>query len=211
MIDEILPPEIQWAETFTQELDLHLWPEEEAGLGQVASKRRREFTNGRACARIALRRLGLPAVAVPRGPNREPQWPAGIVGSIAHCEGYCAAATGYGSHFATIGIDAEINSALPEGVLDEISSVGEQRLIGRLASIDRGVAWDRLLFSAKESVYKAWYPITHTWLDFEDAQIEIDPNAPNFVAILSRPGLQVFSGRWLARDGLVLTAIAARR
>ena len=31
--------------------------------------------------------------------------------------------------------------------------------------------WDRILFCAKEATYKAWFPLTHRWLGFEDAHI----------------------------------------
>lgn len=211
MINEILPQGIVCAETLKQTVNAYLFPEEESGVQDVGFSRRREFANGRGCARSALCQLGLPPVAVPRGPNREPRWPPGVVGSISHCEGYCVAATGYESSFITIGIDAEVNSPLPEGVLGEISSVSEQRRIELLSSIDPGIAWDRLLFSAKESVYKAWFPINYTWLDFEDADVEIDSTARSFIATLSRHDPRLFSGRWLVRDNLVLTAIAVLR
>jgi 4'-phosphopantetheinyl transferase EntD len=77
------------------------------------------------------------------------------------------------------------------------------------------VCWDRLLFSAKESVYKAWYPLTGRPLDFDEALIEVDPAAGSFSARLLVPGpvvagtrLAGFDGAWLAREGLVVTAIA---
>src|SRR5262249_33186078 len=77
------------------------------------------------------------------------------------------------------------------------------------------VHWDRLLFSAKESVYKAWFPLTSRWLAFEDADVTFDPVAHTFEAQLMVPGpclhgreLIGFSGRFLATRGLVLTAIA---
>jgi 4'-phosphopantetheinyl transferase EntD len=78
-----------------------------------------------------------------------------------------------------------------------------------------GVSWDRLLFSAKESVYKAWFPLTRRWLDFSEASVTVDADAETFAARLLVPAtrpdgrpLTGFTGRWLARDGLLLTAIA---
>jgi 4'-phosphopantetheinyl transferase EntD len=77
------------------------------------------------------------------------------------------------------------------------------------------VPWDTLLFSAKESVYKAWYPLTGKWLGFPDARVTIDAANGAFEARLRVPGPTVggrvltgFTGRWLARDGLLLTAVA---
>ena len=78
------------------------------------------------------------------------------------------------------------------------------------------VHWDRLLFSAKESVYKAWFPLARRWLGFEDISLEIDARTGVFAARILAPvsatdeGLpQGFSGRWAVEEGLMLTAIAA--
>jgi 4'-phosphopantetheinyl transferase EntD len=75
--------------------------------------------------------------------------------------------------------------------------------------------WDRLLFSAKESVYKAWFPLTGRWLGFEDAHLTFDPDDGTFSARIlidgattDGPPLTGFTGRYLVRDGYVLTAIA---
>jgi 4'-phosphopantetheinyl transferase EntD len=64
-------------------------------------------------------------------------------------------------------------------------------------------------------VYKAWFPLTERWLDFDEASIAVDPSAGTFSALLLVPGpilegtrLTAFAGRWLVRDGLILTAIA---
>ena len=74
--------------------------------------------------------------------------------------------------------------------------------------------WDRILFSAKESVYKAWFPIAREWMGFEDADLTLDRDG-TFAARLLKTGPEVegepltsFSGRWLADDGLIITAIA---
>jgi 4'-phosphopantetheinyl transferase EntD len=78
----------------------------------------------------------------------------------------------------------------------------------------RTPSWDRLLFSAKESVYKAWYPLVRSWLGPQEADITIEPAEGTFEArLLIAPSavrgasLGVFSGRFLARDGLILTAV----
>jgi 4'-phosphopantetheinyl transferase EntD len=76
------------------------------------------------------------------------------------------------------------------------------------------VAWGRVLFSAKESVYKAWFPLTRRWLGFEEACVSIDPADGSFTARLLVDGpvlggrrLDVFAGSWLVRDGLIVTAV----
>ena len=188
-----------------------LLPEEEPLVARAVEKRRAEFTTVRTCARRALGRLGLPPAPLLSGDKREPLWPAGVVGSLTHCAGYGAAAVAWASDLATVGIDAEPHDKLPDGVLERVSLPVEQR---ELRALPAGVHWDRLLFSAKESVYKAWFPLTGRWLGFEDA--ELVPAADGtFRAGLRVPGpvvdgvaLASFTGRWIVRDGLVITAIA---
>jgi 4'-phosphopantetheinyl transferase EntD len=115
----------------------------------------------------------------------------------------------------TIGIDAEPNAALPEGLLADIARPEELPGLRRLAMEYADVHWDRLLFSAKESVYKAWFPLAKRWLGFEDARITFDPSICAFTARLLVSGpplagrsLSGFSGTWMVSDGLIITAIA---
>lgn len=84
----------------------------------------------------------------------------------------------------------------------------------RLAALQPEVCWDRLVFSAKESVYKAWFPLTRRWLDFEEALLTLDPMNATFTAQLLVPGpvvdgreLTEFSGKWLVGSGFVVTAV----
>jgi 4'-phosphopantetheinyl transferase EntD len=127
---------------------------------------------------------------------------------------YRAAAVARTGVVASVGIDAEPNAPLPAGVLDEVSLPEERAWIEALREYDRTVHWDRLLFSAKEAVYKAWYPLTRLRLDFDEAVLSVDPFLGRFTASLLVPGprlsggrLTAFDGRWLVRDGLVVTAI----
>ncbi|WP_030740096.1 4'-phosphopantetheinyl transferase family protein [Streptomyces sp. NRRL F-5135] len=191
-----------------------LFPQERALIARAVPKRRREFTTVRFLARRALRRLG--EAPVPLLPDRRgaPSWPAGVVGSMTHCEGYRAAVVARSPRTAAVGIDAEPDAPLPEGVRDVVTLPGERARLDALAARDPRVSWDRLLFSAKESVFKVWYPLTRRELDFTEAEIEIDPSDRTFLARLLVPGpvigeLQVtqFPGRWIASRGLVATAV----
>ena len=195
-----------------------LFPQEQQLVAQAVDKRVRDFTAGRTCARHALSMLGLSPRALLCGSAREPLWPDGVIGSLTHCEGYWAAAVAPRIRLRGLGIDAEPHERLPGGVAGQVLSSLERRRIGALPE---GVCWDRLLFSAKESVYKAWYPQTGRWLGFEDAVVEPrphqadDPTTGGFVARLLVPPAQyagclpsVFSGRYAVRRGLVLTVVA---
>jgi len=212
MIERLLPPEVYSRELRGDDPGASLFAEEEALVGGSTEARRREFATARTCARQALKALGLPEAPILRGAKREPCWPEGIVGSITHCRGYRAAAVARGAVFLTLGIDAEIDEALPAGVERYVLRDEERIWLSRAPG---GVHWGRVMFSAKESVYKAWFPLTGRWLGFDDAIVRIDPRSGTFTAELLAdpgiPGLNRFSGRFLVEDGLVATAIAVPR
>jgi 4'-phosphopantetheinyl transferase EntD len=214
MIDTILPDEVIAVETRQDSANGVLFPAEVAALGRAVEKRRREFTTARACARMAFKQLGLPPVPVTTGERGEPQWPSGLVGSITHCEGYRACVVARSTDMMTIGIDAEPNAPLPAGVLLEIARSEELPWLRSLKHDVPEVHWDRLLFSAKESVYKAWYPLAKRRLGFEDAVLMVEPSTGTFRArlasgpVLKGRRLTDLSGRWLVQDGLLLTVVA---
>lgn len=236
MIEELLPDDVVVVEALSDPPEAVLFPAEEALLAQAVEKRRLEFTTVRHCARVALGRLGVPAVPILPGEHGAPQWPEGIVGSMTHCVGYRAAVVARSADVVTVGVDAEPHEALPPEVLDTVTLPEERGQLARLAATRPGVHWDRLLFSAKEAVYKSWYPLTRSWLDFDEASIAFDggvgigagvgveagePGAAAgaksgaFYARLLVPGpvvdgvrLPGFAGRWLVREGLLFTAIA---
>ena len=189
LLEGLLPHRVRWAQAVIPELpadpaaaeqaypeaiEAGLFPEEREHIARSVAKRRVEFAAVRRCARRALQELGYPPVPILPGEQREPRWPEGVVGSMTHCAGYCAAAVARSGEVSALGIDAEVHAPLPEGVLELISLESERALIARLAERGPGtVHWDRVLFSAKESVYKAWFPLTRRWLGFEQADIEL--------------------------------------
>ena len=215
MIECLLPEKIVSVAMRGDDPSAYLYPEETAQLGWAVERRMREFATGRTCARSALRRLGLAATPILRGSKCEPLWPPEVVGSITHCHGYRAAAVAMQSDYLTVGIDVESHDSLPRGVLEQVCVDNERTW---LVQAPRGIHWDRLMFSAKESVYKAWFPLTGRWLGFEDAMVTFDPAEGTFYArlLVSPPAVagrsvSGFAGRFLVRDGLVLTAIALPR
>ncbi len=217
MIEEILPSGVVAVETREDELSAKLFPEEELVVGRAVEKRRREFATARSCARAALEQLGFPPVAIPTGTRGEPVWPTGVVGSITHCDGYRACAVARAAEVASVGIDAEPNAPLPKGLLGDVAMAQELPSLDRLEQELPDVHWDRLLFSVKESVYKAWFPLARRWLGFEDAVVELDPEARTFTARLLVCGprlaggpLRTLAGKWTVSEGTILTAIAVR-
>jgi 4'-phosphopantetheinyl transferase EntD len=214
VIREILPAQVASAESFADTLTAPLFPEERALVAGAVDKRRQEFATARECARTALAELSVPPAPILRGERGSPVWPQGIVGSITHCAGYRAAAVAYATEISTIGIDAEPNSPLPNGVIDFISLPLERPQLRLLATERPDVCWDRLIFSAKESIYKAWFPLARRWLGFEDAAVAINEAEATFgVRLLATAPpaggfpLSTFTGRWLVSGGVIVTAV----
>jgi 4'-phosphopantetheinyl transferase EntD len=214
LIEAIVPAPAIAVDTRADFPDAPLFPGESEIVARAVQARQREFATARTCARRALAMMNAPPTAILRGPKGEPQWPAGVVGSITHCRGYRGAVVARSSQIATIGIDAEPNEPLPDGVLSSIGLPQELNWVDQLLATAPEVQWDRLLFCMKEAVYKAWYPLAKRWLDFDAASITVDRTAGTFTARISAAGpevrnqvLNACSGRWLVRDGIVLAAI----
>ncbi|MCX4885120.1 MULTISPECIES: 4'-phosphopantetheinyl transferase [unclassified Streptomyces] len=221
MIEELLPDEVVAVEVHGDDGSepAPLYPQEAEVVAQAVDKRRREFALVRACARRAMDKLGVPPQPVLPGERGAPHWPPGLAGSMTHCDGYAAAALARATDLASLGIDAEPHQPLPEGVLEAVSLPTEVARLRRLGAQHPGIHWERLLFSAKESVYKAWFPLTRQWLEFTEADIDmsVSPGEPlhgRFRAQLLVPGPLVggrrlghFEGRWTVQRGLVATAI----
>ncbi|MFC0099837.1 4'-phosphopantetheinyl transferase [Micromonospora marina] len=214
MIEALLPAGAAAVEAFTDVPDEAPFPGEEDLVARAVPARRQEFVTARRCAREAVARLGYAPAPIRPGPRREPVWPDGVVGSITHCTGYRAAAVAPAGALAGLGIDAEPHEPLPDGVAGVVLTAGEPDRLAALRAADPATCWDRLLFSAKESVYKAWYPLTGRWLGFEEAELTFD-RAGRFTARIlvdgtrtdGGPALGSLDGRWLVARGLLLTAV----
>ena len=208
MIERIVTAGVATSAVYDDPPGAVLFPEEEPAVAKAVDKRRREFTTVRWCAREALAGLGMPPVPIMRGEKGAPRWPDGVVGSMTHCDGYRAAAVAKARDIAALGIDAEPHGPLPEGVLNAITREEEIPLLDRLHRTSPDIHWDRLLFCAKEAVYKAWFPVARRWLGFEDATLVLDP-AGTFTAEILVPDAPFagFAGRWTTANGLIATAI----
>jgi 4'-phosphopantetheinyl transferase EntD len=185
--------------------------EEELLLGSIGERRRRDFATGRACAGRALALLGVNGGAIQRGASGEPVWPAGICGSITHCDGCWAAAVARSRDTRSLGLDAERRRVFSDAVRRAVTLPAERDAQQRC---DPRVPWDLLLFSAKESVFKAWYPIAGRWLGFHHARVEIDYEHQTFDAFVlaqgeyaASLGLSTVRGRYRIDDHFVFTAV----
>ena len=214
MLGMILPADVESEECFGEGPGGVLFPEEKEIIAQAVAARRREFAAVRSCARACLGRLGYAPAPILPGVGGAPTWPAGVLGSMTHCAGYAAAAVGLVSRVSAIGIDAEPDAPLPDGVLDLVATPAERDRLAMTQLERDSPSWDRLLFSAKEALYKAWFPLVGEWLDAQEAEIAFDPKDGTFAAVLSRDGLIVkgrqvrcLHGRWIRQQGIFVTAV----
>jgi 4'-phosphopantetheinyl transferase EntD len=181
-----------------------LYEEEAALVASATEKRRREFAAGRRGARRALAELGITDFPLLAGPDRAPLWPGAVVGSITHTEigtgGYCGVAVAHRRL-------AEPRLPLPLELWPRVLDLEEKR--AALAADEPGV-WARLVFSAKEAIYKALYPLCHRFLDFSDVRVQLLPQQGRFLAELVGAARSVtpagsLVGRFVADDELLLT------
>jgi 4'-phosphopantetheinyl transferase EntD len=108
-----------------------------------------------------------PECAVPKAGSGAPIWPTGVVGSLSHDARVAVATVAMQRDIGALGIDVEPAEPLPTDLLDIVATPHERL---RIADDPYG---GRLLFVAKEAVYKAVYPIDQTFLDHHDVQINL--------------------------------------
>lgn len=178
---------------------------EMAYIAGAVRERQREFSTVRWCARQAMSRLGVVYADLVPGSDRAPLWPGGVIGSMTHCNSYRAAAVARRGSICSLGIDAEPNQLVPSDVLEMVALPEERLMFEKLNAMEDRVAWDRLVFSAKESVFKALYPIFGLWIDFLDCRIEIHLSACRFTVEFCGSSLPLMElaterivGRWAA-------------
>jgi len=195
--------------------DFLLLPEEQAIAESFGSpKRRAEFTLGRICAHGALSRFGLESEPILRNPEtREPCWPDSICGSITHSEGFAAVAVGLKKEINGVGIDMEsLSRSVDFKIRSHICVDSELEWLESLPTKQANRAL-RIIFSAKESIFKCIYPGTKTFLNFKDAAVSVNETEKNFSFIVfkSCPGIiqQDFNhhGRYSEIDKMLLTSV----
>ena len=143
-------------------------------------------------------------------PVRGARWPEGVVGSLTHCEGFCAAAVAWGREVRSVGIDAERDEPLSERAAERITTAEERERLRALPALPSG-DWAKLVFSAKEAFYKAYFPLARSFLGFRDVALHFDPQERSFEARLLRddkPGPRRARGRYALAPPHVLTAVA---
>jgi 4'-phosphopantetheinyl transferase EntD len=209
---QLFAPGVMTAEHWGAGSEAAMLPQEALCVAQARPKRRQEFAAGRDCARRALRALGIADAPMLINDDRTPQWPDGIVGSITHTGGYCAAAVARRSRFRGIGIDAEGLNVVEPQLWPDICTTEELAwLMTRPA--EQRMALATLMFSAKEAFYKSQYAVTGRWVAFHEVTVTIGRGAfrarPRHELGLLSQDEALVGAYWIGR-GLVVCALAIR-
>ena len=170
-LQSLLPAGIAAAEWLGEGDPPQLTGNKPHGQRGTAPKRAREYAAGRFCARRVLTSFGIEAFALAVGADRRPLWPAHLVGSITHPQGFCAAAAGERSRFRAIGIDAEAIGGVTCDLWSHIFLPVEIAHLERLTGAEQ-TRTATLMFSAKEAFYKCQYERSGQWLEFTDVAVE---------------------------------------
>lgn len=189
-----------------------------AQLRNAVRSRQAEYVSGRLCAQEALQLLGATATDIPFAEDGSPTWPSGFVGSITHSNRQAFAAVTWKSKAISLGLDVE--TIMPPDTARQLAPLvatsGEyQRLSGRALEPQ---LLTTIIFSAKETIFKCFYPILKFRFDFTDVEIvSINPESGTFSFVpgnsISRflPGPMQWPGRMAVIDDLVHTGFLLLR
>jgi 4'-phosphopantetheinyl transferase EntD len=143
-----------------------LLPQEQASIASRLVERRRASGAARIVARQLLDQFGYPRCPIPRGAGGAPVWPAGMIGSLAHDDQF-AVATVARADIGGIGVDIESATPLPH---DMTALVATPKELSEVADAPLRL---KLLFAAKEAVYKAQFPLDGAFLEFHDIEVDL--------------------------------------
>jgi enterobactin synthetase component D len=160
--------------------------ERPATIARSVPKRQAEFFHGRLAARHALALLGISNRNIPIGESRQPIWPAGVLGSISHAASTAAAVAIDGAGRGGIGIDVEqiVVPSLGRVLTDIVVNADELARLQVLASTLPLDALLTIVFSAKESFFKATFGAVGRYFDFNAVSV-VDVNPQDGVVSLA--------------------------
>lgn len=222
----------QWAKLFSKSSFFAINKEEDLddSLNEIKSKlfyspsvdgfhpnRKAEFLLGRVCAHKAYEELtGKDLLSLPAQSDRSPHWPSDVVGSISHNQFWIGAAVASSKDLLGLGIDFEVMGRTKLELANHIRSSAD--IINHPELSDEELL--TIIFSCKESLYKALYPLVKKFFGFEDAALrELDLETGTFkIDLLTQLSLnfgpnshQSFNGRIALENKNCLTVIEVLR
>jgi 4'-phosphopantetheinyl transferase EntD len=184
---------------------------ERALVASAVPKREREFATGRLLARRLLAKLGYADFELLRDANRLPLWPTNVVGSISHTQNLCIVAVASTGDRMGLGVDVEPDEPVKAGLEKLVCRPREREWLLKAADGDESSRRCRAIFSAKEAVYKAFYPRLRERWGFQDVEVDIQFAKNRFLAQLPESAdRSEIEGRIFRRDGWILSAVDYR-
>lgn len=196
-------------------LSISPYPEEQDYIASVTSlKRKREFLLGRDCAHEAISILNFEQQPILKNPKtREPMWPDALTGTITHSKDWAVAAVGTKKKLHGIGIDIEdLQRHIHSNIRSRVCLEKEIEWLNSLTTLEAD-RFLKIIFSAKESIFKCFFPFSRNYLYFHDALIEFNDMSGEFIFTLLKscgddfPAGFQHSGKYAIVNGMVLTSI----
>lgn len=185
----LFPGELDIAESFSSE------------------RRKKDFMLGRKAAHKALGALNISSPIL-RDTRGIPVWPATVVGSIAHLAGWGLAAVAKADEVHVLGLDLVEVDERPLKIVPRVTTKEEQKHIFSTPD-PKGSACT--LFSIKESLYKALYPLCNRYIGFQEIQVFLPQNqAPKIVLsslLQSDIGRELSLQCSVSRNDLFITSV----
>lgn len=183
----------------------HLVPDH---LSASPTMRKDEYLAGRLCAFKAAEEKGINLNDLQAGQTREPLWPPGVVGSISHSKTRAISCVARASEYKSIGMDTEV-------VMDDLTIEKVKHIVSLPEEIDilKGTTPEisfnikfTLLFSIKESLYKALYPLNKKFIDFNEVSLtDISFQKSIFTVLYKKLS---FQGSFFIEGESVITVLA---
>lgn len=129
---------------------------------------RRQSGAARRVARDILGVMGFAAAPLPRTSHGPPKWPLGVVGSLSHDDTIAVAAVARAETYGAIGVDVEPAAPLPADLVALVATPSERR------RYTASILESRVLFAAKEAIYKTQFSSERVFLDFQDIEVDLD-------------------------------------
>ncbi|MEZ4281077.1 MAG: 4'-phosphopantetheinyl transferase superfamily protein [Myxococcota bacterium] len=186
-------------------------PEEAALVARAVESRRREFSTGRRLARRLIADRGIGPGPILRDDDRVPIWPAGIAGSISHSRAFAVVAVCDAASCFGVGIDVEPDEPVKDGIERHVCTPAEREWLDGIDADEAGRGRRvKLVFSAKEAVYKAFYPRVRVFWGFHDVMLELDEEGGRFRASLpASAGRRHVEGRFVRGHGTIVSGVLA--
>jgi 4'-phosphopantetheinyl transferase EntD len=166
-----------------------LHPDEAGVARSLRGFRQVEWTGGRLAWHAAAARLGVSAVPLLSGSEREPLPPSGLSASITHKRDLAIALVGDAAR-GWVGVDLENDADASTTIAARILRPEEIRAVETLPESARAAAV-LLRFSVKEATYKAIYPLLRRFVGYTEARVDVAASGAIAVTLLLKDGAEV--------------------